>query len=228
MLRVLIGGEATRTIASAFEARGHYVLTADFRPCQKGGNHHQGNWRDVWDQGFDLAIFHHTCTNMANSGSKHIYRNGKKENGLDEGRWIDLGRAAWQLWKECEDCPVEVIANENPVMLRYAQIMAELHKRDKWDFQSVQPWWFGTDPKGLDNVTKETCWWTTKGALPKLQKTGLLDGSTAREEVFRMAPTKDPNERRMERSNFTPGHADAIADQWGGAVEKRKAAKAAA
>jgi len=31
-LRVLIGGEATGAIADAFEARGHYVMTSDFRP----------------------------------------------------------------------------------------------------------------------------------------------------------------------------------------------------
>lgn len=58
-------------------------------------------------------------------------------------------------------------------------------------------------------------------AAAKLQPTGLLDGSTARDEVFRMAPTADPEDRRMARSNFTPGHAAAIADQWGGFVQRQ-------
>lgn len=218
-LRVLIGGEATRTIASAFEARGHYVLTADFRSCQKGGNHHQGDWLDVQGDGWDLAIFHRTCTFMANSGAKHLYQGMKKENGIDEGRFINCLRDAWEFWNHRETCPVKFAAWENPVMLPYAQSIIGKPS------QTVQPWWFGTDPDGPDNVKKATCWWLNN--LPKLTPTGLLDGSTARDEVFRMAPTKNPNDRRMARSNFTPGHADAIADQWGRYVEERKAARAA-
>lgn len=219
-LRVLIGGEATRTIGSAFEARGHYVLTADFRPCQKGGNHHQGDWREVEHQGFDLAIFHRTCTFMANSGAKHLYLNMSKNGGLNEERWLAMGRDAWAFWHHRQTCPIRFAAWENPVMLGYAQLM--IGKPN----QTVQPWWFGSDPDGPDNVKKATCWWTN-GGLPKLRPTGLLDGSTARDEVFRMAPTANPEDRRMERSNFTPGHAAAIADQWGPWVEKQLAAEAA-
>jgi hypothetical protein len=87
----------------------------------------------------------------------------------------------------------------------------------------VQPWWFATNPDGPDNVKKATCWWT-RGGLPKLKPTGILDGSTARDEVFQMTPTADPEERRMARSEFTPGHAAAIADQWGAYVAAQKAA----
>lgn len=216
-LRILIGGEATRTIATEFEARGHYVLTADFRPCQRGGNHHQGDWWDVMFDGWDLGIFHPTCTYMANSSSKHLFRGMSKSGGLNEERWVKMGKAAWGVWDLLERCPIERVAIENPVMLGYAQIMSELEKLQK---QVVQPWWFGTDPDGPDNVKKATCWWT-RGNLPKLQKTGTLDGSTAREECFRMAPTADPEERRMARSDFTPGHAAAVATQWGGFLETK-------
>ncbi|MEL6362377.1 MAG: hypothetical protein AAFR21_14970 [Pseudomonadota bacterium] len=218
-LRVLIGGETSRTIASAFEARGHYVLTADFRPCQRGGNHYQGPWEHVQGDGWDLAIFHRTCTNMANSGAKHLYRNMKKENGIDEGRFIDCLRDAWDFWNHRNKCPVRFAAWENPVMLPYAQSIIGKPS------QVVQPWWFGDDPDGPDNVKKATCWWLNE--LPKLKPTGSLDGSTARDEVFRMAPTKDPNERRMARSVFTPGHAAAIADLWGPWVANQLANRAA-
>ena len=219
-LRVLIGGEATRTIGSAFEARGHYVLTADFRPCQRSGNHHQGDWRDVQSDGFDLAIFHRTCTHMANSGAKHLYLNMSKNGGLNEERWLNMGKDAWEFWHHRETCPIQFAAWENPVMLGYAQLM--IGKPN----QTVQPWWFGVNPDGPDNVKKATCWWLN-GGLPKLRRTGTLDGSTARDEVFRMAPTSDPELRRMERSNFTPGHADACADQWGSWVENQLASVAA-
>lgn len=218
-LRVLIGGEATRTIAAAFEARGHYALTADFRPAQRPGPHHQGDWADVEHDGWDLAIFHRTCKFMANSGSKHIYADRKKENGLNEERWLEMGRHAWEFWNHMQTCPVRFAAWENPVMIGYAQLMIGKPS------QTVQPWWFGDDPAGPDNVKKATCWWL-KG-LPKLIRTGTLDGTTARDEVFRMAPTADPEDRRMKRSNFTPGHATAIADQWGLFVQQQLAAEAA-
>ena len=39
-----------------------------------------------------------------------------------------------------------------------------------------------------------------------------------------MAPTADPEERRMARSKFTPGHAAAIAEQWGDFVVAQKQA----
>lgn len=219
-LRVLIGGEATRTIAAAFEARGHYALTADFRPAQRPGPHHQGDWADVEGDGWDLAIFHRTCTFMANSGAKHLYVDRSKSSGLNEERWLEMGRHAWAFWNHMNNCPVHFAAWENPVMLGYAQLM--IGKPD----QTVQPWWFGDDPEGPDNVKKATSWWT-RGRLPKLRPTGMLDGSTARDEVFRMAPTADPEDRRMARSNFTPGHADAIADQWGGYVMEQLEREAA-
>lgn len=217
-LRVLIGGEHTGTIRDAFIARGHDAMSCDFSPTLVPGPHYQGDWADIEGDGWDLAIFHRTCTFMANSGSKHIYRDMHKGGGLNEDRWLEMGRHAWAFWHHRETCPVRFAAWENPVMLGYAQLM--IGKPD----QTVQPWWFATDPDGPDNVKKATCWWVN-GELPKLRKTGLLDGSTARDEVFRMAPTADPEERRMARSKFTPGHAAAIADQWGAFVASAKAPK---
>lgn len=213
-LRVLIGGEATRTIASAFEALGHYAMTADFRPAQRPGPHYQGDWKDVEGDGWDLAIFHRTCTFMANSGAKHLFTGMKKENGLNSDRWLKMGHDAWEFWNHRQKCPVRFAAWENPVMLGYAQLM--IGKPN----QTVQPWWFAVDPSGPDNVKKATSWWVN-GGLPKLKPTGILDGSTARDEVFRMAPTKNPEDRRMARSDFTPGHAAAIAQQWGAFVQRQ-------
>jgi hypothetical protein len=221
-MRVLIGGEYSGTIRDAFIRRGHDAMSCDLSPTASPGPHHHGNWWDIMHEGWDLAIFHPTCTFMANSSAKHLFLNMSKNGGLNEERWVKMGKAAWDIWDLGERCPVERVAIENPVMLRYAQIMAGLDDRKKWQFQSVQPWWFGTDPGGPDNVTKQTCWWT-RGGLPKLAQTGLLDGSTARDECFQMTPTDDPEERRMARSKLAPGMADAIADQWGGYVASKLA-----
>ncbi len=207
-MKVLIGGEFTGVVRDAFLARGHDAISCDRKPTLSPGPHYQGDWSDIEGDGFDLAIFHRTCTYMANSGAKHLYKDRKKENGLDWERWVRMGQDAWEFWRHMETCPIERVAWENPVMLGYAQLMLDSKKP-----QVVQPWWFGTDPDGPDNVTKATCLWLK--ALPKLKPTGILDGSTARDEVFRMAPTKDPEVRRMARSEFKPGMAAAMADQWG-------------
>lgn len=216
-LRVLIGSEYSGTIRDAFTARGHYAMSCDFSPTTSPGLHHQGDWSEVEGDGWDLAIYHRTCTFMANSGAKHLYVGMKKENGINESRFLEMLRHAHAFWLHMQTCRVPFAAWENPVMLGYAQLVIGAPT------QTVQPWWFGTDPAGPDNVKKATCWWT-KGGLPKLRPTGLLDGSTARDEVFKMGPTADPEVRRMARSKFTPGHAAAVADQWGAYVLAQKSA----
>jgi len=215
-MRALIGGERFGTIRDEFIRRGHDAMSCDLVPSAVPGPHYQGDWWDVMFDGWDLAIFHPTCTYMANSGAKHLYLNMNKRGGLNEDRWLEMGRAAWNFWDLKQRCPIPHFAIENPIMLGYAQIMAGKPN------QTVQPWWFGKDENGADNCTKATCWWLTD--LPKLEKTGTLDGSTARDEVFKMTPTADPEERRMARSKFYPGMAAAIADQWGAYVSQRMAA----
>ncbi|HRI87606.1 MAG TPA: hypothetical protein PK869_05050 [Candidatus Hydrogenedentes bacterium] len=217
-IRVLIAGEYSGTIRDAFIARGHDALSCDLSPTAAPGPHYQGNWWDIMFDGWDLIIFHPTCRWMANSGAKHLFNGMTKENGLNIERWVKMGQEAWELWNLLQSCPARFVAIENPVMLRYAQIMSGL---EELPCQTVQPWWFGTDPTGPDNTKKATCWWT-KGGLPKLERTGTLDGKSAREEVAFMTPTADPEERRMARSKFTPGHAAAIAKQWGDWVDKYK------
>ena len=61
---------------------------------------------------------------MANSGAKHLYLNMSKNGGLNEERWLNMGKAAWDFWSLMENCPINRIAVENPIMLGYAQIMA--------------------------------------------------------------------------------------------------------
>ena len=65
----------------------------------------------------------------------------------------------------------------------------------------------------MHKVKKRTCFWTRN--LPNLTKTGTLDGSTARDEIHKAAPSKD---RWKIRSKFYPALAAAMADQWGRAA----------
>lgn len=212
-LNVLVGGERYGIVRDAFIALGHNAISCDLVPTETPGPHYTGLWEEIQDSpGIDLAIFHRTCTFMANSGAKHLFNGGTKAGGLNTDRWLQMGQAAWNFWNHMQTCPIPYVAWENPVMLGYAQLM--IGKPN----QVVQPWWFGNDPDGPDNVKKATCWWL-KG-LPPLKRTGTLDGTTARDEVFLMTPTKDPETRRMARSKFTPGHAAALADQWSRAVQE--------
>lgn len=210
-LRVLVGGERFGVVRDAFLALGHDAVSCDLVPTEAPGPHYQGDWRDIEGDGWDLAIFHRTCTFMANSGAKHLYLGKAKKNGIDWGRMRACLDDAWAFWEHMQTCPIPHVAWENPVMLGYAQLM--LGKKPS---QTVQPWWFGDDEDGPDNVKKATCWWLKN--LPKLRRTGTLDGSTARDEVHKMPPTADPEDRRMARSKFFPGMAGACALQWSGFV----------
>lgn len=218
MVKVLIGGEHNGLIRDAFTALGHDATSCDFRPSVRPGKHHQGDWRDIMNDGFDLGIFHPTCTFMTWSSAKHLYIDGDKRNGIDFERFNKMLQEAWDLYEWMSRCTIPYVAIENPKMLQYAQIMSQLNTLRS---QTVHPWYFGTDPKGPDNVTKATTWWL-KGDLPKLKRTGTLTGKTARPDVHYLGPQgDDPEDRRMMRSRFHPGHAWALATQWGGFVQNQ-------
>lgn len=95
------------------------------------------------------------------------------------------------------DAPIPMIALENPISI----ISSRIRKPD----QIVQPWMFG------HGETKATCLWLKN--LPNLTPTDIVDGREAR--VHRMAPSPD---RWKERSRTYTGIAQAMAEQWGGAV----------
>ncbi|MPL79237.1 hypothetical protein SDC9_25113 [bioreactor metagenome] len=224
-LRVLIGCERSGIVRRAFAARGHEAWSCDLAPAEDGSNRHMvSDVREALGLGWDLAVIcHPPCTRLANSGVRWLTappRNPPDEvtaaeraawRGLDDAtrlqimwRLLDEGAA---LFSACWSAPVLRIAIENPVMHKHAKARI----REFRPFaQSVQPWQFGTDPAGPDNVTKRTCLWLR--GLPKLTATGTLDGSTARDEIHRAPPGPG---RKVFRSRFFPGLAAAMAEQWG-------------
>ena len=96
------------------------------------------------------------------------------------------------------DAPIPRIALENPVSI----ISSRIRKPD----QVIQPWQFG------HGETKATCLWL-KG-LPRLTPTNIVDGREQR--IHRMPPGPD---RWRERSRTFTGIAEAMADQWGSALD---------
>ena len=207
-MRVLIGGEFNGKIRDAFRRLGHDAWSCDFRPTAVPGPHYRCDWWNIIPEGWDLAIFHPTCTFMANSGAKHLFLGMKKENGLNEERWLAMGRDAWNFWRLL-NCKIERVCLENPVMLGYAQLMVGVKP------QIIHPWEHG------HRKMKATALWLKN--LPRIAPTNNVGPppSDAAErykwqDVFRMAPTADPEIRRMARSETYQGIADAFADQWGG------------
>lgn len=98
------------------------------------------------------------------------------------------------------DAPIPRIALENPISI----ISTRIRKPD----QIIQPWWFG------HGETKATCLWLKN--LPLLVPTNIVDGREAR--VHRMSPGPD---RWKERSRTFTGIGEAMADQWGDALNQK-------
>ena len=96
------------------------------------------------------------------------------------------------------DAPVPRIAIENP---------RGLNRHWRRESQAIQPWMFG------HGETKATLLWLRN--LPPLMATSVETGRDPR--VFFAAPGPD---RWKERSRTLEGIANAMADQWGGVLDK--------
>lgn len=212
-LRVLVACERSGVVRRAFEALGHDAWSCDLVPADDGSNRHitgdvLGHLNDGWDL---LAVMHPPCTVLCNSGAKHLYLGGRKENGPNPARWAALEEAAafYRALRDAAQIPCRAV--ENPIMHRHA---IELTRRGETQF--VQPWWFG-DPffkaTGLETVN-----------LPRLVATNKLTPPKAGTEdhkawsmVHRAPPGPD---RAKVRSQTFPGLAAAMADQWSRAALK--------
>lgn len=228
-LRVLIACECSGTVRDAFLALGHDAWSCDLKPDEKGSNRHMiASVLDVIAHpevygAFDLlSVMHPPCTRLCNSGVRWLDKPARNPIAdltpaqiaawprmSDEERlaltWSKLDEGA-ALFDACLNSYIPHVAVENPVMHKHAK--ARINFGGVAPFY-VQPWHFGTDEAGPDNEKKRTGFWC-KG-LPPLQRTGTLDGSTARDSVHMASPGKN---RATERSRFFPGMAAAIADQW--------------
>lgn len=212
-MRVLVACERSGVVRRAFEALGHDAWSCDIEPADDGSNRHiRGDVRGHLDDGWDLlAVMHPPCTVLCNSGVKHLYIDGRKENGRNPARWAALEEAAefYCSLRDAHQIPRRAV--ENPVMHRYA-----IEATRRGDVQFVQPWWFG-DPyfkaTGLELI-----------GLPKLVATNRLtppkpgtDEHKAWSKVHRESPGPD---RARRRSQTFPGLAAAMAMQWGGVAEE--------
>jgi hypothetical protein len=197
-------------VRDAFRAKGHDAWSCDLEPSDSPW-HFQDDVLNILNGGWDLGIFHPPCTYLSNSSSKHLYIDGKKENGVDNERWRQL-RLGAQFFERLWNNPhIDKVACENPIMLGYAKALIGCGKQT----QTVQPWMFG-DPE-----QKATCLWLR--GLPVLKptyatwddcRTALkLKADAKPKQAVHLAP---PGEDRWKFRSLTyQGIANAMADQWG-------------
>ena len=206
-MKILIACEFSGIVRSAFLEKGHDTWSCDILPSDDGSNRHiQDDVRNVlkmenWDM---LMVAHPPCTRLCNSGVRWLKKPPPGKTVRDMVR--DL-REGTNLFQDLWNSDIPKIAVENPIMHKYAKKRIKNYKH--YD-QKDQPWQFGDDPEGQDNVSKATCLWLKN--LPILEPTGTLDGSTARNDIHHCPPSPD---RWKIRSTFFPGIAKAMAEQWG-------------
>lgn len=197
MGRVLVACESSGTVRDAFSRLGHDAWSCDILPSETPGNHHQGDAREILNDGWDLLIAHPPCTYLSVSGM-HWTTRGLRDPELTED--------ALEFVRLFMDCNIPRIAIENPVPV----ISTRIRKPD----QIIQPWMFG-HPE-----SKKTCLWLKW--LPQLESTNLLplpssgrwENQTASGQN-KLAPSKD---RWRIRSKTYSGIAEAMASQWGNLI----------
>ena len=160
-MKVLVACEFSGRVRDAFIARGQDAMSCDLLPTAVPGPHHEGDVRDILQDGWDLMVAHPPCTHLAVSGARWF-----KNKQQEQAEALDFVRLLL-------DAPIQKIALENPISV----ISSKIRKPD----QIIQPWQFG------HGETKATCLWL-KG-LPKLAPTNIVDGR--KPTVHRLPPSKD-------------------------------------
>ena len=196
-MRVLIACEYSGRVRDAFLNAGHDAMSCDILPTDAPGPHHQGDVRDIINDGWDLMIAHPPCTYLSVSGM-HWTTRGLRDPKLTEDA-LDFVRLLL-------DAPIERIALENPVSV----ISSRIRKPD----QIVNPYEFGHD------ASKKTCLWLKN--LTPLKPTNMIEpriingrkrwGNQTDSGQNKLAPSAD---RWKIRSETYAGIAAAMANQWG-------------
>lgn len=186
--RVAVICEFSGIVREAFRAQGHDAYSFDILPSEDDSPYHiQGDALLHDYEGFDLAICHPPCTNLAVSGSLHFERK-RADNPT-----IIYDAAAFAI--KLFNLPVPQLALENPISL-----LSNWQKPS----QIIQPWMFG-EPE-----TKATCLWLR--GIPRLEPTRIVPVSQRKPRVHMESPGP---ERWKNRSRTLLGIAHAMALQWG-------------
>lgn len=218
-MRILVACESSGRVREAFRARGHDTWSCDLLPPEDGSPFHiQCDVREVAGgflaarlhphaepKPWDMLIGFPDCTYVCGSG---LHWN-KRRPGRAEQTAEAIEFFRWML-----DLPIPRIALENPV--------GALSTAIRGPDLMFQPYHFGED------ASKKTCLWLK--SLPPLRPTKyhpprlVLHDGAIRERWGNQTDSGQnklgPSEERWkERARTYQGVADAMAEQWGAAVE---------
>lgn len=148
-LRILVGMETSGRTRDALRARGHDAVSCDLLPTDVPGPHYQGDVFDIIGDGWDLGIFHPTCTYLCGSGLHWNKREGHVRFG---GVQTEL---ALQDVERLMAARIPNIVIENP----RGCISTRIAKPS----QGIQPYQF------TDDASKHTDLWIIGGNLQPLR-----------------------------------------------------------
>ena len=183
--KILVACERSDTLTFAMRKLGIEAYSVDTAPSEHSSPYHiQDDVLNHLLDRWDAMVAFPECTYLAVSGARWF-----KDRPEEQQKAIDF-------FLQIINAPIPKIAVENPI-----GIMSTVYRKPD---QIIQPWQFG------HGETKATCLWLKN--LPKLNPTNIVDGREHR--IHLMAPTKNPEDRRIARARTYPGIADAMAQQW--------------
>lgn len=221
-LYVLVACERSGVVRDAFNLiPGVTAYSCDTAP-NEGGPHERHIRADVFSiinhrPKWDLVIAHPPCTRLCNSGVLRLYRGGKKANGIDPAKWIEMRKGAMFFRRFFTDYSGPLVV-ENPVMHGHARTYVGC---EDCPTQTIQPYDFGAD------ASKRTMLWL-RGVpaltyTPSQRKSGrwVVDPRSGK-IAERWANQTDSGQNRLgpsetraiDRARTYPQIAAAMAAQW--------------
>lgn len=214
-MRVLVGMECSGRVREAFRALGHDAWSCDLFPAEDDSPYHiEGDVFDHLDEGWDIGIFHPTCTYLTCS-AEWAYGDGPYHQKVKPETLVGAERReareqAIEDVKRLWSAPIPRKAIENP--------RGVLSTRWRRPTQTIQPYEYGED------ASKATCLWLD--GLPALVPTRRVPGRIVTvngKPVERWANQTDSGQNKLtpgadrwkERSRTYDGIARAFAAQWG-------------
>jgi hypothetical protein len=199
-MRVLVACEYSGRVRDAFRKLGHDAMSCDLLPSDVAGPHYQGSALDLLEKKWDLIIAHPPCTALTVAGNS-TYGEGKKkyQSRLDSVDWT------MDFWSKCKMVSPKVCF-ENPV-----GVLSRLGGMVKAKY--VQPYQFGHKEQKKTGLFLHN--------LKPLKPTNdvyeamMLLPKNIRERLHYLPPSPD---RWKIRSTTYQGIANAMAEQWGGAL----------
>ena len=211
-MRVLVACEESQAVTTELRRLGHEAYSCDIQSC--GGGHPEWHLQvdalELLKMKWDMIIAFPPCTYMTNAGAVRMRVKGE----IQKERYEKMLHARdFFLAFYNADCPK--IAIENPTPMKLVNLPPYT--------QAIQPWQFGHP------YTKRTCLWL-KGLPPLMATDIVIEGVTP----YVNGGCKDAhgNYRRFQgrkerdpkiRSKTFPGIARAMAEQWAGMCNERKA-----